>query len=63
MEHTATDDINAVKEVAEIIAATLCNRENHFSVEVRDSVVWTRIYIGASKESTGEHYIIQIDKN
>lgn len=56
------DDAKQVREIADTIAAVLCNRENRFSVEVRDSVVWTRIYIGASKTSTNEHYMIQIDK-
>lgn len=49
--------------IAEAIATVLANREQRFSVEIRSSVVGTRVYIGASKESTDEHYFIQIYKN
>lgn len=57
------EEIAQLREVTEIIAAALASREARFSVEVRDSVRADRMYIGASKESTGEHYIIQVETN
>lgn len=55
--------IQQLNDFCEELAAFLASREKRFSVEVRDSVVWSRRYIGASKESTDEHYMIQVDYN
>lgn len=51
-----------VREIADVIAATLANRENRYSVEVRTSVVHTRVYIGASNFNDNRHFMVQIDK-
>jgi hypothetical protein len=57
----SNEQIERLREVTEVLAAALANREERVSVEVRGSVRADRLYIGASKESTNEHYAIQID--
>lgn len=48
--------------ITQKIAELLCSRENGYSVEVKDSVVSDRFYIGVDNARTGEHYIVQVDK-
>lgn len=51
------------REFADTIATYLANRDNRYSVEVRESPSNDRrIYIGVTKESTREYYQIVIDR-
>ena len=54
-------DDKQTEAICETIAVALT--EQGYSVETRGSVVYTRGYIGVSKESTDEYYVIQVDKN
>lgn len=56
---TPSEEIAKVKEITETVAAALASREERYSVETKDSLVWTRMYIGAHKENA--HFVIQID--
>lgn len=60
---TPTVDLTAPSNVADAIAAALVQPSNGgFSVEVLQSVVGTRLYVGVEDHERGEHYLVQIDR-